>query len=536
MVFRYSLSKYIAKTYTGYYSCFDIRCGARGIMKFNFNDIKNKDFHISQTNTNDFYLTKKHTKKYEDHSYKRNQIIKYDLDNNDVTVNKLENLEYYKNFLKEYCLKNISFKKDLIYQKLIETYGEIKIKLTKDQKNNIIKKYKNSHNITEEEFQDIEFKDIFNNKILFERAMNVAYKSNRSKKFIKELILNIQDFKGYNITTEISVKFKRKNKIYKKPIYLLMNASMKDNIQLIDNIQYFGDTTFDVIPPQNKGMKLFVVLAYNKKFNSINLCVLALIYNENQETIEAIFNFLKINYNFYPKLFTVDFGKAGYLVLQHVFPKTRIFTCYFHLIRRLIIHLKNLRSKNKIVKRNAKNLLFNFKLLIFIDSDKIVEFFNKIKEEYYNNHKKFIDYFEKQYFKNSPFKDKQWNYSNYLKSDEDTQKYFYSNNVAESLNRTLKSFYKYSNRNFYNFQICINKIIELYETHNDYIKRNISITRVFAWYCKNFNIDKLMNYKDIEYIINEYKENFNYDITIDDINDVDDSDENIKKKKIYVPK
>ena len=38
-----------------------------------------------------------------------------------------------------------------------------------------------------------------------------------------------------------------------------------------------------------------------------------------------------------------------------------------------------------------------------------------------------------------------------------------------------------------------------------------------------------MNYKHIEYIINEYKENFNYDITIDDINDVVDSDENIKK-------
>ena len=48
-----------------------------------------------------------------------------------------------------------------------------------------------------------------------------------------------------------------------------MNASMKENIQLINNIQYFGDSSFDVIPPQNKGLKLFVMLAYNKKFNKI---------------------------------------------------------------------------------------------------------------------------------------------------------------------------------------------------------------------------------------------------------------------------
>ena len=110
-------------------------------------------------------------------------------------------------------MKNISLIKDLIYQKLIGTYDEIELKLTNAQKNNIIKKYKNSHNLTEEEYQDIDFKDIFNNKILFERAMNAAYKSNISKKYIKDLIMNMQDFKGYNLTTEISVKFKRKNKI-----------------------------------------------------------------------------------------------------------------------------------------------------------------------------------------------------------------------------------------------------------------------------------------------------------------------------------
>ena len=55
-------------------------------MKFNLNEVKSKDFDFSQTNSNEVYLNKKHTKKYVDHSYNRNQIIKYDLDNNDITA------------------------------------------------------------------------------------------------------------------------------------------------------------------------------------------------------------------------------------------------------------------------------------------------------------------------------------------------------------------------------------------------------------------------------------------------------------------
>lgn len=71
-----------------------------------------------------------------------------------------------------------------------------------------------------------------------------------------------------------------------------MNEQMKKNIPLKDNIQYFGDTTYDCVPPQNNKMKLFALLCYNKNMNTILLCMLALIYNENTETLETIFNFL----------------------------------------------------------------------------------------------------------------------------------------------------------------------------------------------------------------------------------------------------
>ena len=53
----------------------------------------------------------------------------------------------------------------------------------------------------------------------------------------------------------------------------------------------------------------------------------------------------------------------------------------------MVIHIKNLRSKNKVLKRNSKNLLFNIKILLFIDNDKIEYFFDLIKNKYYGGSK-----------------------------------------------------------------------------------------------------------------------------------------------------
>ena len=75
-----------------------------------------------------------------------------------------------------------------------------------------------------------------------------------------------------------------------------MNEQMKKNILDKENIQYLCDTTYNTVPPQNSHMKLFVLLAYNKIKNKINLCMLALIKNENSETLETIFSYLKMNF------------------------------------------------------------------------------------------------------------------------------------------------------------------------------------------------------------------------------------------------
>lgn len=181
--------------------------------------------------------------------------------------------------------------------------------------------------------------------------------------------------------------------------------------------------------------------------------MLALINNENRETIETILKYLKLNFNFNPPVIIIDFEKAGYLAFKNIFPKTRIFPCYFHLIRRLILYIKNLRSDNRVIKRASKNLLFNMKILLFIDNAKIDGFFELIKNKYYDSNKKFFDCFEKNYMENRPYNDKQWNYFNFLKNNEDTHLYFFTNNGCESLNRTINSFYKFSRKTFMNFSL-----------------------------------------------------------------------------------
>ena len=67
--------------------------------------------------------------------------------------------------------------------------------------------------------------------------------------------------------------------------------------------------------------------------------------------------------------------------------------------------------------------------------------------------------------KNKPLNDLQRHYYNFLKNENDSNVYFFINNVCESLNRTINSFSKYSRKNFLYFELCIKKIIEHYENH-----------------------------------------------------------------------
>ena len=53
------------------------------------------------------------------------------------------------------------------------------------------------------------------------------------------------DNKGYKLTSQLKVEFKKKNKKYINDIFIIMNEKMKKKYH---NILYFADTTHDAVP------------------------------------------------------------------------------------------------------------------------------------------------------------------------------------------------------------------------------------------------------------------------------------------------
>ena len=75
-------------------------------------------------------------------------------------------------------------------------------------------------------------------------------------------LLNLK-INNKNIINQISVTFKRKEKIYTKKIFVIMSDDMIKNINNKKNQQYFLDVTYYATPPNNKKYKLVIILAFN---------------------------------------------------------------------------------------------------------------------------------------------------------------------------------------------------------------------------------------------------------------------------------
>ena len=80
---------------------------------------------------------------------------------------------------------------------------------------------------------------------------------------------------------------------------------------------------------------------------------------------------------------TVDCQKSHIISIHKIYPNFYIIICYFYIIRRLVINLPQIRSKNKESKELAKNFLVNMKLLLFLPQRDIFQFFDLIKNRYY---------------------------------------------------------------------------------------------------------------------------------------------------------
>ena len=101
-----------------------------------------------------------------------------------------------------------------------------------------------------------------------------------------------------------------------------------------------------------------------------------MIPNEKYNTYEKLFNILKNDYKFQPKIFTVDFCRATSKALKQIFPSSLIIKCFFHWVKSLWNNLKKngFNEKEKINK--TKILMFNMKIMAFIEPKLIKNYYS----------------------------------------------------------------------------------------------------------------------------------------------------------------
>ena len=83
----------------------------------------------------------------------------------------------------------------------------------------------------------------------------------------------------------------------------------------------------------------------------------------------------------------------------------KLFHISFILLKNIVNRLSDLKSKTKVKKEKAKNLLSNSKLLSF----KFVCFYKLIKNKYNKSYHEFFIYFEKYYLSSKKFSKEIWN-------------------------------------------------------------------------------------------------------------------------------
>jgi len=141
--------------------------------------------------------------------------------------------------LKKYALKNndIITSSSKLYNTFINEFGIVNLNfesLTIEEKEKMIIRYKKKKNIDENE--QIEIEVVINLKNLCIGAYTFL---RNYRSFNKEMKINLLNFtiNDKKVITNIEVSFIRKNKIYKKDIFILMTPEMENNIGKTNNIQ-----------------------------------------------------------------------------------------------------------------------------------------------------------------------------------------------------------------------------------------------------------------------------------------------------------
>ena len=140
-------------------------------------------------------------------------------------------------------------------------------------------------------------------------------------------------------------------------------------------------------------------------------------------------------------------------------------------------------SKTKVV-------LFNVKILAFIEPKLIKKFYNLIINE--NGDEQFFKYFEKSWIIKKELGEytPTFNYFANLEGPEFDKKFlFLTNSISESINEIINSYFKGNYPNFSDQSNSILQTLELFDNKNRKIKGTIYTSEMLIFYINNINIE-----------------------------------------------
>ena len=123
-----------------------------------------------------------------------------------------------------------------------------------------------------------------------------------------------------------------------------------------------------------------------------------------------------------------------------------------------------IKSKDIILKKEARDFLSNIRLICFINNETLDIFYKKLKRKYESNFPNFFNYFGNTYLNKGLFSDHSWNYYTYFMKNSNIENFFFINNICGSNNRTLNNKIIGMCKFYYSFIRAINVLINYFNT------------------------------------------------------------------------
>lgn len=173
------------------------------------------------------------------------------------------------------------------------------------------------------------------------------------KKLLQNYITNLESIAD-NQNKKICYPFLYKLKNNKtKLLWLIYDEDMKKNIsnyEVNDKLaisQYFMDITYNCVPKSKYIYKLLIIIGFDNNLYKSVICCFSLIIDGLTTTLNFLFNILKTEMGFNPKIINTDFQQSLRKSIKLIFPECNIYPCYYHFTKSIRYHLLKYYIKKK---------------------------------------------------------------------------------------------------------------------------------------------------------------------------------------------